>query len=79
MKPRLVNRKNSHCPPPSSAGTLITLTLLSALPEISRLEVGLKRSVVGGNSWAFRIVKRGCSVSISLKMDPAETRSNSAH
>jgi hypothetical protein len=49
---------NSHCPP-SSAGTLITLTLLSALPEMSRLEVGLKRSVVGGKSWAFNIVSRG--------------------
>jgi hypothetical protein len=39
-----------------SLGTLTTRTELSALPETSRLEVGLKRRVVDGNSWALRIV-----------------------
>ena len=48
-----------HCPP-TSEGTLITLTLLSALPDTSKVEVGLNRIVVGGKSCALRIVTRGC-------------------
>jgi len=51
--------------PPSSAGTLIILTLLSALPETRRVDVGLKRRVVGGNSCALRIVRRGPRVFVS--------------
>ena len=33
--------------------------VLSALPDTSSVEEGLKRSVVGGNSCAFKIVKTG--------------------
>lgn len=35
---------------PRDSGTVKTRTVLSALPEISRVDVVLKRNVVGGNS-----------------------------
>lgn len=50
--------KYAHCPP-SSAGTLMILMLLSALPETRRLVAGLNFNVVGGKSCALRIVRRG--------------------
>jgi hypothetical protein len=42
--------------------------LLSALPETSRVEEGLKRRVVGGKSWAFRIVRSGWNEGASIGM-----------
>lgn len=46
---------------PRFGGTATTRTVLSALPEMSMSEVGLKRIVVGGKSCALRIVSSGCS------------------
>ncbi len=45
---------------PRLDGTDTTRTVLSALPDTSNTEFGLKRIVVGGNSCAFRIVNSGC-------------------
>jgi len=44
---------------PRLIGIVTTRTVLSGLPEMSRLDVGLKRRTVGGNSWALRIVSSG--------------------
>lgn len=44
---------------PRLAGIVTTRTVLSGLPEMRRFDVGLKRRVVGGNSWALRIVRSG--------------------
>jgi hypothetical protein len=40
-------------------GTVMTLMVLSALPETNNVDVGLNFTVVGGNSCDFRIVTRG--------------------
>lgn len=41
-------------------------TVLSALPETSRSDAGLKCRVVGGNSCAFKIVNNGYKLDISV-------------
>lgn len=50
-----------HCPP-SDCGIVTTRTVLSTLPETRRVEVGLKRTAVGGKSCAFKIVKSGYEI-----------------
>lgn len=49
----------THDPFAVELGTLTIRTELSALPDTSSEDVGLKAMVVGGNSWALRIVTRG--------------------
>jgi hypothetical protein len=39
---------------------------LSTLPETSRVDVELNRSVVGGKSWALRMETRGCTEMVSV-------------
>lgn len=54
------NNQLKHAQAPDRfSGTVMTRTVLSALPEMSRLAEGLNRSVVGGNSCAFRMVSSG--------------------
>lgn len=46
--------------PPKASGTLTTRTVLSALPDTTSVDVGLNFNVVGGKSWALRMVTTGC-------------------
>lgn len=44
----------------ASDGIVTIRTVLSALPEISLSDVGLKHNVVGGKSCAFKMLNCGC-------------------
>ena len=48
--------------PSTTLGTETMRMELSGLPERSKEVVGLNLMMVGGNSWAFRIVNSGCNV-----------------
>lgn len=45
--------------PAKASGTETTRTLLSGLPDSSKVEEGLKRRTVGGKSCAFNIDSKG--------------------
>jgi hypothetical protein len=51
-------RKGLHWPA-NFSGTVTIRIELSAPPDTSNVEVGLKRTVVIGNSWALSIDKSG--------------------
>lgn len=44
---------------PSPSGIAMSLTVLSALPDTSSVEVGLNFKTVGGNSCDFKMLKSG--------------------
>ena len=51
-------RNNSHCPV-VAVGMTTVRRVLSALADTRRVPEGLNRIVVGGKSWAFKMVNRG--------------------